>query len=789
MGKYGGVFTEAAEDAAGDMGIENDLKVLVIEDDTEMAGLLKRIISNKFSIEVDIALDCASAREKLNKHDYGLITLDYRLPDGAGLDLLDEITGGGRPHPPVIMVTGHGDEETAARSFRSRASGYVVKDAKLPELLVEAVQKALAEISLKRIEKEMLDEKVFIEDVLNDLPDLFAVVDMDGHFFRWNQKVGEITGYTNAEISGMRVLDLFRSEDRQKMLDGMRRMREEGHAIEEVVLETKTGEKRNFELSGRLLRNFEGVPIGYSGIGRDITGRVRAGAEISSHRDDLERLVEERTAELRAANDRYQHELAERVEAEEHYRSVLENSMDVLAILDADAVVIDISPSVQPLLGYAPEEIIGRSVLDFVHEEDLPSVLSVHEGVVSGARPSDRIKTRFKHRDGNWHTLSIAGRPFAGRGGHVRIIVNARDVSDTERAQAALRKSEERYRTMFELSPDFIFLVEPQGTFLDANDALLERAGMSLDELRRADYMDFFAGDNTEEIAEAIRDLRAGGEVRGLEAYARNSRGEGALYEVNAIPLIEEGRVKSVLCLARDITHHKEAAEELKRLNRELEGYAQTVSHDLRGPLTVIKLAADNLNALWSRRDELEDPGMEIRRVSEVILAGADQAQALIGDLLVLARAGQEPDEVVDVDVSATVRRVLEEHDTEIGQRGVTVILGEDMGTLRANPTHVYQVFSNLIDNGIRYNTSPDPVIEIKRLGKTATGHAYAVKDNGPGIAAEDLDNVLMPFYKGENGSTGIGLAIVNKIVNLYGGSLKVYTNGGACFEFTLRDR
>ncbi|MHB8894435.1 MAG: PAS domain-containing protein [Candidatus Geothermincolia bacterium] len=771
------------------MMTRNNIRALVIEDDKEMASLLMRIISNKFSIDVDIAYDCASAKDKLVEQDYDLITLDYRLPDGAGLDLLDEITGGGRPHPPVIMVTGHGDEETAARSFRSRASGYVVKDAKLPELLTEAVQKALAEISLQRVEKELLDEKVFIEDVLNGLPDLFAVVDMQGKFFRWNQKVCEVTGYTNAEISGMTIIELFRPEDRANLIEGMGRMREEGFALDEAILETKSGEQRYYELSGRLLRNYDGIPIGFSGIGRDVTERVRANEELARYREELEELVEERTAELTAANERREHELAERIAAEEHYRSILENSMDVLAIFDEDATVVDISPSIEPLLGYTPDEVKGLSVFDFIHPDDLAHVVQTHKGVADGSSPTDHMKTRFKHRDGSWHTLSAVGRLYTGREGQVRIIVNARDISETERAQEALRESEKRYRSIFELGPDFVFLVGSRGELVDANDALLQRAGLPMEVLAATTVMDWFTGDNKAELMAAVDRLRRGEEIRGLEVLARNGKGEDALYEVNAIPFVEDGKVTRTLCLARDITQRKKAEEELKRLNRELEGYAQTVSHDLRGPLTSIKLAGDNLNAVWSRKDVIEDLDGQITRIAEVVLASASQAETLIADLLFLARAGQEPEEVSDVDISSTVRRILEEHDPAIRDRGVTVVLSEDLGTIKANPTQVYQVFSNLIDNGIKYNTSENPLIEVKYLGRKPSGHVYMVKDNGPGIPKEEQENIFMPFHKGESGSTGIGLAIVEKIVKVYNGSLRVYTNGGTCFEISLKDR
>jgi PAS domain S-box-containing protein len=774
----------------------SNITALVIEDDQEMANLLKRIIHNKFSMDVELAYDCATARQKLTDKDYDLITLDYRLPDGAGLDLLDEITGCGRPHPPVIMVTGHGDEETAARSFRSRASGYVVKDAKLPELLLDAVEKALAEISLKRVEKELLEEKVFIEDALNGLPDLFAVVDMEGKFFRWNTKVNEITGYTNAEISKMSIAELFRAEDRQKMLDGMQRLRNEGFAIDEVVLETKSGEHRYYELSGRLLRNYDGIPIGFSGIGRDITDRVLEREELRRYRDELQKLVDEQTAELKDANARLELEVAERTLVEEasrsnasHLQSILENSGEVIAILAADGTILEISPSIEPFLGYGPDSMLGEKVFDFVHPDDIANVFATHNTVAEGTIESNASDCRFKHSDGTWHTLSVSGRIFQGGEGEVRIIVNARDVTESVASQEALRKSEERYRSIFSLSPDFIFLMDREGRFIDANEAMLQRAGITLEELQEINYAPFVTGINDEGLQTTVEKLTAGEAVRGLEVEVRSRRRLEGFFEVNAIPVTEHGEVKSVLGLARDITERKRTEDELKRLNRELEGYAQTVSHDLRSPLTSIKLAADHLSILWQKRESVEDLGAGIERVAEIVRASTGQAEALIEDLLALARAGQEAEEVSLVDVGATVRRVVEEHGPEIAERGVTMKVADDLGKVRANPTHIYQIFSNLIDNGIKHNNSDAPVVEVEYLGDGARGHKYVVRDNGPGIKPEHMDGIFLPFFKGENGYTGIGLTIVDKLVKLYDGEIKVNSNGGACFEFTLRDR
>ena len=123
------------------MNDPDKLNVLIVEDEQNVATTLSALLEVKAAACCEIAADCASARAKLPDSSYDLITLDYQLPDGDGLSLLRKINSMENP-PPVIMVTGQGDEQTAAESFRGGASGYVVKDARMGALLVDAVQHA-----------------------------------------------------------------------------------------------------------------------------------------------------------------------------------------------------------------------------------------------------------------------------------------------------------------------------------------------------------------------------------------------------------------------------------------------------------------------------------------------------------------------------------------------------------------------------------------------------------------------------------------------------------------------
>ena len=233
-----------------------------------------------------------------------------------------------------------------------------------------------------------------------------------------------------------------------------------------------------------------------------------------------------------------------------------------------------------------------------------------------------------------------------------------------------------------------------------------------------------------------------------------------------------------------------ERTAELARSNLELNGYAHTVSHDLRGPLASIELAGAMLADMVDRE---EDP-LEREDMAEVVSqlrASTHRSFSLVDDLLSLAEAGQNPEEVEAVDVNEVVGQILIERSSTFEAQSAHVQVVGELGTVVASPTHVYQLFANLIVNAIKHNDSAVPMVEVRGLGEAeGGGRRYQVLDNGPGITEEDFARIFEPFFKGKGGETGVGLATVQKIVKLYGGTIDACNNEGrgACFEFVLHD-
>ena len=239
----------------------------------------------------------------------------------------------------------------------------------------------------------------------------------------------------------------------------------------------------------------------------------------------------------------------------------------------------------------------------------------------------------------------------------------------------------------------------------------------------------------------------------------------------------------------RDITERKKAEDEIRRINAELKGYANTVSHDLKSPLTSVSMGCEMLASDLMSEPFTEEKIRDIKETVDIIQKGNEKANRLVGDLLVLAKSGQVPGETSTVDVGEIVEEILGERSNVIKEKGIKVDVSGDLGTITASPTQIKQVFSNLVGNAFTHNDSENPVIWISHLGDDGGGgHRYLVRDNGTGIPEEIIDNVFLPFTRGKGGDTGIGLSIVEKLVKVYGGEIRAYNDNGACFEFTLRD-
>lgn len=220
------------------------------------------------------------------------------------------------------------------------------------------------------------------------------------------------------------------------------------------------------------------------------------------------------------------------------------------------------------LLGWSREEMIGQHV----RKVATPASVALAEDRIRRFLAGEKLPPTFEadliRKDGGLVPVEAWTRVIRDPRGKLSGFHGIyRDITERKRAEEQFHRYQlllQRYQTIFALSPDFIYLTDTTGKILDANPALLERTGLSLEHIQQMHFMDFFVGNTPEKLLQHFTSLQEGHAVRELEVRAKNVRGETFTYEVNATPLKENGEVTAILSLARDITARKRAEEQLK---------------------------------------------------------------------------------------------------------------------------------------------------------------------------------------------------------------------------------
>jgi PAS domain S-box-containing protein len=486
-------------------------------------------------------------------------------------------------------------------------------------------------------------------------------------------------------------------------------------------------------------------------------------------------------------------------ETESVYEFVTGRMDDVIWTLDLDLKTTYVTPSIEKVLGFTVEERMEQTAQEQLTPASFElAALTLAEELRREEDPEidpERrisIELEFYHKDGTVVCLDTNVNGIRdGNGELVGIYGVSRDITERRQARLELERSERKYRTLYESSLDGIVNVEMDGHITEANQAYLHMLGYTLEEVRGLTYQQL-----TPEKWHVMEQGIVDNEIltRGYsDVYEKEyRRKDGSVFPIAIRTwLIKDEHEEStgMWAIVRDITERKKTEEELRQINIELAGFAHAVSHDLKSPLTAIGMASEMLPKIFEKTTAAGAVPSELEELVSIIARNVQRSGKLIEELLLLAEAGQAPSYVVEVDVGNVVMNVLEENEAQIAAADISIEVTDDLGQVLASPAHVYQLFSNLVRNAIKHNTSESPKIGIFYTGDDEEGgHRYLVRDNGSGIPDEDLERIFIPFFKGSSGDTGIGLSLVQKIVNLYGGEIRAYDDYGACFEFSIRD-
>ena len=492
-------------------------------------------------------------------------------------------------------------------------------------------------------------------------------------------------------------------------------------------------------------------------------------------------------------------------QSEEKFRTVANYTYDWEYWQGDDGCLIYVSPSCERISGYTREEFLADSQLlkSIVHPEDSEKFAAHIEAVELqdapfrlGERPesnpacpmqiSNEVDFRIIKKDGTVVHIEHGCQPvFDAGGAYLGRRISNRDVTLRKRAEKLLEENEARLRATLESTADGILAVDNSGRVTHANRLFAELWRIPPPFMERGSDKELI-----EHVCAQLTDPEAF--VRKVrELYDSNEQcldsltfKDGRIFERCSLPMIMAGERIGRVWSFRDITANMKAKEELRKKNAELEEFTNTVSHDLKSPLVTIKTFLGYLEK------DLGDP-VALAKDLGYIHGAADKMGRLLDELLALARVGHMRNSSVEVPLQEIVREAQLLVAGQIAERGVRIEITGEPVVLHGDRQRLIEIFQNLLDNAVKFlGDQPDPRVEI---GTEQEGGEIAlfVRDNGKGIDPRHRSKLFGLFEKLDPGTpgSGIGLAMVRRIIEAHGGKIEAHSDGpgkGSTFRFTL---
>ncbi len=463
------------------------------------------------------------------------------------------------------------------------------------------------------------------------------------------------------------------------------------------------------------------------------------------------------------------------------YRALFEQNTDAIFLSNMEGVVLDVNQKTVVLLGYERKEMIGtwvgQYVTDYNREESLEREMRLKKGEKVGFYYRTLIrkdKTTFPGEISPSIVRNSEGEPV-----YFQLLV--RDISELHKSEKELKEQEFRYQALFEYGNDAIFLASHTGKILGANQKAVDLLGYKIKELvgMTTDTIvhDFDYEDSTQKLDSLMR----GKSVPIFQRILRKKDNTLIPVEVNAMLVKDsEGTPLFVQTIVRDVSERIKAEEELKRAYTELERFASIISHDLKAPLRGIKNIAEIL--LNDHNTQLDAKGQEYL---DLLRQRVKKMHALIEGVLQYSKISHKKKLIVEIDLKEVLDEVI---DLLAPPVHIKISYDTELPTLNGDKTHFIQIFQNLVSNAIKFMDKDQGIIVIGCMDQGNLWEFY-VADNGLGIPEHHFKGIFQMFSALNSENTGIGLAIVNKIVKSYDGEIWVESivGEGSTFRFTIK--
>jgi PAS domain S-box-containing protein len=602
--------------------------------------------------------------------------------------------------------------------------------------------------------------------LFDDAPVAYGLLGLDGLLVRGNHAYHELFGYEPGEMDGRSMLDLTYPDERDVTAAQMATL--------------VSGEQTTYELDKRYVRkdgsvfwghviastlcDSEGEPWGMLGAVEDISDRMDA--------------------------------LAALAESELRFRALVQHAADPIVVTDAGGNLVFATPSTSDLSGADMDTMMGTSVMGWVHEDDRDVVAESFLGVVATAGAAVPLQLRIRRADGEVRFLEVVATNLLDDPAVGGIVLNLRDLTDTEVSRSALEMTETRFKHLVENISDTITLTDEHGHVLLSTGNLRSILGYDTSFWDDRNLFDVLHPDDVAFMTASLEEiLRTPGKELAGEARIRDAHGQWVDVEINAVNLLDDESVRGIVLTTRNITarkhHEDELADARDQAVRALQmrtEFIASVSHELRTPIHGVLGLAELLETA-----DLDD---EARGLARSISRATESLRMVLDDILDFSKIevgrleiNQEP---------VRLREVAKDLDALFGAqaaaKGTRLVIrksDELPDWVVADGLRVRQVLNNLVGNAIKFTVEGEVVVSATKVtdDRGTDFVRVSVKDTGIGIAPEKHDRLFEPFSQAhqstrEYGGTGLGLSIARRLVELMGGTLEFSSRPGEGSEF-----
>jgi len=720
------------------------------------------------------------AEEFLGKTPEGVAASEVAKQDPTGRAGKYAAAGGG--HHGQIMQTGKPIELVEEYTDADGRKQFV-HAMKLPVFdlggTIIGTQGILFDITeIKQAAEALHHEQTLMATLMKTLPDPVYFKDAASRFLRVNPALARKLGLGDpAQVVGKTDADFFTEEHASKALADEQEIIRTGQPLVNIEeKETWPNGSETWVLTTKLpLRDDAGRIIGTCGISSNITERKRAEEVLRLSEERLLKVITQTRCILNSGQ----------VEGPENWR---ERALNPETPFHWDFPVQneETAQKIFPLELAAGERYQQAWTRSRNHADHTQMNWSSGNAFLNDL-PFYRNEFRCidKHGAGHWMQEFVTVRKLAENRWQVFGVTT--DISDLKRVEAELRWSETGLQATLESTADGILAVDNKGKVIKANRRFAELWRIPQSLMDAGDdrvLLDFVL----KQLSDPDAFLKKVQLLYSTDAVEMDTLvfKDGRIFERYTSPMMMEGAVIGRVWSFRDITERKRQEEELKQKNSELERFTYTVSHDLKSPLVTVKTFLGYLE------QDLARPDMErVKQDVDYMHTATKKMGQLLDELLNLARVGRKKNPAVRVTFRELAQEAVRLVAGRISTGGVKVQVADAVVTLEGDRSRLMEIWQNLVENACKFmGNQPQPQVEIG-VEQRGPETVFFVRDNGAGIDPRYQAKVFGLFEqlnpKGEG--TGMGLALVKRIVELYEGRIWVESAGpgqGANFLFTL---